>query len=313
MIRITLAAVLATTAQQATPPVAQEANQANPQSLEQNPVAAPAPAPAPAASPAPEPHRPPPGYELVFADEFNTGTQPDPDNWFYDDHRNAQGWYNNELQYYAVNRRENARIENGALIIEARKEDLSSARLNDFGGQEYTSARLTTQRRSAWTYGFFEVRAKLPCGRGTWPAIWMLPEDESITWPNGGEIDIMEHVGYEPGVIHHSVHTKAFNFSRGTQKTTSHDVPTACDRFHRYQLLWREDLLVFAVDDAPRFAFRKERDGNARWPFDQDMHLLLNIAVGGDWGGRKGVDDDRFPQAMIIDHVRVYQKPEESE
>jgi beta-glucanase (GH16 family) len=260
----------------------------------------------------PEPHRPPAGYELVFADEFSEGTRPDPAKWYYDTHRNAQGWYNNELQYYAADRPENARVENGMLIIEARREALGTARFSDFGGQDYTSARLTTQGRAAWTYGFYEVRAKLPCGRGTWPAIWMLPEDQSVEWPEGGEIDIMEHVGYEPGVIHHSVHTKAFNFARGTQKTTSHQVPSACDRFHRYQLLWTEDMLVFAVDDAPRFAFRKTNEGQARWPFDADMHLLLNIAVGGDWGGRKGIDDAAFPQAMMIDHVRVYQKSDQA-
>lgn len=259
-------------------------------------------------APAPEPHRPPAGYELVFADEFNEGTLPDPAKWSYDTHRNAVGWYNNELQYYSAERAENARIENGALVITARKEDMASARLSDFGGQKYTSTRLTTQGRAAWTYGFYEVRAKLPCGRGTWPAIWMLPEDPNVEWPEGGEIDIMEHVGYEPGVIHHSVHTKAFNFGKGTQKTTSHELPTACDAFHRYQLLWTPDMLVFAVDDAPRFAFKKTREGQARWPFNADMHLLLNIAVGGDWGGRKGVDDSAFPQSMVIDHVRVYQK-----
>lgn len=259
-----------------------------------------------------EPHRPPPGYELVFADEFNEGAAPDGAKWYYDTHRNASGWYNNELQYYSKERRENARIENGSLIIEARKEDLSSAQLSDFGGQKYTSARLTTQGRGAWTYGFFEVRAKLPCGRGTWPAIWMLPEDPDVVWPEGGEIDIMEHVGFEPGVIHHSVHTKAFNFGRGTQKTTSHTLETACDQFHRYQLLWQEEMLIFAVDDAPRFGFKKTRDGRARWPFDEEMHLILNIAIGGDWGGRKGVDDSAFSQVMEIDHVRVYQKMKET-
>ena len=260
-------------------------------------------------APATEPHRAPAGYELVFADEFDEGAQPDPAKWFYDTHRNAEGWYNNELQYYSDGRAENARIENGVLVLQARRERLDASGFPDFGGQDYTSARLTTQGRQAWTYGFFEVRAKLPCGRGTWPAIWLLPEDPDVVWPEGGEIDIMEHVGYEPGVIHHSVHTKAFNFGKGTQKTTSHELPTACDAFHRYQLLWTDSMLIFAVDDAPRFAFKKTRDGRARWPFDEDMHLLLNVAVGGDWGGRKGVDTDAFPQAMQVDYVRVYQKP----
>ncbi|QYU69144.1 glycoside hydrolase family 16 protein [Leptolyngbya sp. 15MV] len=260
------------------------------------------------AAPAHEPHRPPPGYELVFADEFDGDGLPDESRWTYDTYRNAQGWYNNELQYYAAARPENARIENGALVIEARRETLSDAA--DHGGQAYTSTRLTTQGKAAWTYGFYEVRAKLPCGRGTWPAIWMLPEDPSVVWPEGGEIDIMEHVGYEPGVIHHSIHTRAFNFGRGTQKTTSHTVATACERFHRYQLLWTPKGLMFAVDDEPKFLFEKRADGRARWPFDKPMHLLLNVAVGGDWGGRKGVDAQAFPRRMEIDHVRVYQLKE---
>jgi beta-glucanase (GH16 family) len=260
-----------------------------------------------ATTPAAEPHRPPVGYELVFADEFDAGSAPDPKRWRYDTHRNAQGWYNNEKQYYSDARPENGRIENGRLIIEARRESLSAAGLADFGGQKYTSARLISTGPGAWTYGFYEVRAKLPCGRGTWPAIWMLPADQAVKWPEGGEIDIMEHVGFDPGVIHHSVHTKAFNFSRGTQQTTSHQLPTACTTFHRYQLLWTATRLVFGVDDAPKFLFDKKREGNDRWPFDRSMNLLLNVAVGGDWGGRKGIDDTAFPARMEIDYVRVYQ------
>lgn len=254
------------------------------------------------------PHRAPAGYELVFADEFNTNGAPDPSKWSYDTRRNAEGWYNNELQYYAANRPENARIENGTLIIEARHDGASMADRADYSGQQYSSARLFTHGKAAWTYGFFEIRAKLPCGRGTWPAIWMLPEDPEVVWPEGGEIDIMEHVGYDPNVIHHSVHTKAFNFGRGTQKTTSHKLETACTNFHRYQLLWTAEGLLFGVDDAPKFAFKKLRSSKSRWPFDEPMHLLLNIAVGGDWGGRKGIDKDALPQRMQIDHVRVYQK-----
>lgn len=263
-------------------------------------------------TPAPQidPHRAPPGYTLVFVDEFSADGMPDPEKWGYDTHRNAIGWYNNELQYYAAERAENARVENGRLIIQARQETLNTSFASDFGGQKYTSARLFTQGKAAWTYGFFEIKAKLPCGRGTWPAIWMLPEDPDVVWPNGGEIDIMEHVGYEPNIIHHSVHTKAFNFGRGTQQTTQFELPTACAQFHRYQLLWTPKALIFGVDDKPRFAFRKKRSGQSRWPFDKPMHLLLNIAVGGDWGGRKGIDDDAFPQSMEIDHVRVYQLTE---
>ena len=252
-----------------------------------------------------EPHRAPAGYELVFADEFSEGTLPDPERWTYDTFRNAEGWFNNELQYYSANRAENARIENGRLVIEAQAEDLAPLRLADFGGQEYSSARLIS-RGEGFTYGFYEIRAKLPCQRGSWPAIWMLPADTSVVWPEGGEIDIMEHVGYEPGVVHTSVHTRAFNFQRGTQRTTSFPVETACEEFHRYQLLWTPERLVFAVDDAPRFLFEKVRADRSRWPFDEPMSLILNIAVGGDWGGRRGVDAAAFPARMEIDHVRVY-------
>lgn len=255
-----------------------------------------------------EPHRAPEGYALVFADEFDSGQAPDPARWDYAVERNAQGWFNNEKQYYSAGRPENARIENGSLIIEARRETLDKATHPDWGGQDYTSARVLTRGKAAWTYGFFEIRAKLPCGRGSWPAIWMLPEDPDVQWPDGGEIDIMEHVGYDPGVVHHSVHTKMFNFGRGTQKTTSYKLPSACDSFHRYQLLWTPDFLVMGVDDEPKFLFEKKVAGKARWPFDSPMHLLLNVAVGGDWGGRKGIDDNGFPARMEIDHVRVYQR-----
>lgn len=262
---------------------------------------------------APEPHRPPPGYALVFSDEFDQPGLPDPAKWDYDTHRNAKGWYNQERQYYAAARPENARVENGRLIIEARAESLAEAPPADWGGQRYTSARLFTKGKASWTFGFFEVRAKLPCGVGTWPAIWMLPEDPAVVWPEGGEIDIMEHVGYDPGVVHQTVHTKAFNFSRGSQKTTKFAVADACNAMHRYQLLWTPDFVLMGIDDQPKFMFRKVTGDRSRWPFDKPMHLILNIAVGGVWGGQKGVREDAFPARMEIDHVRVYQlAPERS-
>ena len=250
--------------------------------------------------------RVPAGFELVWSDEFETAGLPDPAKWKYDTHRNQDGWYNNEKQYYAAARLANSRVENGRLVIEAHKENLAAAGLADWGGQEYSSARLITQGLGDWTYGFFEIRAKLPCGRGTWPAIWMLPSDPDVVWPAGGEIDIMEHVGFEPGVIHHSIHTTAFNFSRGTQQTSKHELPTACDKMHKYQLLWAPNMLLFAVDDAPKFLFQKESDKQTRWPFDKPQHLLLNVAVGGTWGGQKGIDGAAFPARMEVDYVRVY-------
>jgi beta-glucanase (GH16 family) len=249
----------------------------------------------------------PEGFELVWSDEFDSSGLPDPTKWKYDTFRNEPGWFNNERQYYAASRPKNARVEAGSLILEAHQEDLATAGFPDWGGQEYSSSRLITQGLGDWTYGFFEIRAKLPCGRGTWPAIWMLPSDPDVVWPAGGEIDIMEHVGFEPGVIHHSIHTTAFNFSRGTQKTTQHVVPDACDAMHKYQLLWAPEILLFAVDDEPKFLVRKESDRRTRWPFDQPQHLLLNIAVGGTWGGQRGIDSDAFPARMEVDYVRVFQ------
>jgi beta-glucanase (GH16 family) len=255
-----------------------------------------------------EPDHAPAGYALVFGDEFNTGTMPDAAKWDYATERNAEGWFNQEKQYYARARPENARIENGRLIIEARAETLDPGKYPDWGGQKYTSARLLTRGKASWTFGFFEIRAKLPCGIGTWPAIWTLPEDPKVVWPNGGELDIMEHVGFVPGEINQTVHTKAFNFGSGTQKTTKFQVADACNAMHRYQMLWTPDFILMGVDDQPKFMFRKLKKDRARWPFDQPHHLLLNIAVGGSWGGQKGIRPDAFPAKMEVDYVRIYQR-----
>jgi beta-glucanase (GH16 family) len=250
---------------------------------------------------------PPTGYELVWADEFSGEGLPHPARWRYDTHRNRQGWYNNEQQYYSAGRLENSRVENGNLIIEARAERLDRAQFPDLGRQRYTSARLFTQGTQAWTYGFFEIRAKLPCGIGTWPAIWMLPEDSTLPWPKGGEIDIMEHVGHVPGEINQTVHTEAYNHILNTHRTAKFMIDDACQTMHRYQMLWTPTFIVTGVDGQPRFVFRSTPGDSARWPFNQPMHLLLNIAVGGDWGGQRGVRADAFPARLEIDYVRVYQ------
>ena len=159
----------------------------------------------------------PEGYRLIWNDEFDFDGLPDPTRWTYDVARNRDGWYNNELQYYSVGRRENARVEGGRLVIEARRERPDVATSPDSGGQEFTSARLVSRGLAQWTYGFFEVRAKVPCGRGTWPAAWLLPVAD-VTWPGGGEIDILEHVGHNPGVVHGTVHTTSYNHTRGTER-----------------------------------------------------------------------------------------------
>lgn len=239
-----------------------------------------------------------------FADEFD-GPRVDTRRWRFDTSRNAIGWANNERQYYAADRRENARIENGALVIEARAEKLDKTRFPDWGGQAYSSAKLVTRQKLG--FGFYEVRAKLPCGRGMWPAIWMLPDRGK--WPDMGEIDIMEMVGWDPNVVLGTLHTGAFNHVKGTQRGAKTTVPTACTAYHRYQLDWRPDVITIGVDDR---AFMRIRDdqpgGKAAWPFTEPFALILNLAVGGDWGGAKGIDDAALPQRMHVDYVRHWKR-----
>ncbi|HUG23443.1 glycoside hydrolase family 16 protein [Piscinibacter sp.] len=257
-----------------------------------------------AAAPSPVPDVPaggvPAGWRLVWADEFDVDGLPDAAKWDHDTYRNVAGWYNAELQYYAANRPENARVEGGKLVITARRERLSTAA--DFGGQDYTSARLVTRGRADWTYGFFEVRAKLPCGMGTWPAIWML--GSLGTWPADGEIDIMEQRGNAPGTILGHAHMKAHHGSTGRGSTTQ--VNDTCNSFHNYQVHWTADAIAWGVDDATYFRYVKLPGATyATWPFDFPQHLLMNIAVGGHLGGTP--DASVFPARMEVDYVRVYQ------
>ena len=241
----------------------------------------------------------PKGYKLVWSDEFDKPGLPDASKWGYDTSRNADGWYNNELQYYAENRLENERVENGQLIITARKEKLGSA--PDYGGQSYTSARLLTRDKAAWTYGFFEVRAILPCGRGTWPAIWTLGTGGA--WPDDGELDIMEQVGKEPAKIFGTTHS---TLSGGMGIGGDTNLPDACTAFHNYQMTWTADHIMFGVDNVNYFEFKKATDATyAIWPFDKPQFMILNLAIGGNLGGP--VDDNIFPAQMKIDYVRVYQ------
>lgn len=240
-----------------------------------------------------------------FADEFADAAV-DRRTWRFDTSRNAMGWSNGERQYYADGRPANARVEDGALVIEARVERLSKAQVRDWGGQDYTSARLVT--RVPLGPGFFEVRAKLPCGRGIWPAIWM--RAPYGRWPDSGEIDIMEMVGWKPGVVHSTLHTAAFNHARNTQRGAQRQVPTACTEFHRYQLDWRADTITVGVDGRAFMRIDNDQPGGAdAWPFTRAFNLILNVAVGGDWAGQEGVDDAAFPQRMSIDYVRHWTRP----
>ncbi len=236
---------------------------------------------------------------MVWAEEFNVDGLPDATRWTYDTERNRLGWYNNELQYYSGPRLDNAQVSAGKLRITARRESLSTA--PDWGGQRYTSTRLITRGKAAWTYGFFEIRAKLPCGRGTWPAIWTL--GSGGVWPDDGEIDIMEQVGSNPSRVFGTVHT--LGGSGGASQGAATQISDACTAFHDYQLHWTADEIAIGVDGVVYFRYPNPRSGRRLWPFDQSQYLLLNIAIGGVLGGT--VDDSIFPVVMEIEHVRVWQ------
>lgn len=237
------------------------------------------------------------GWTLVWNDEFD-GATIDPKKWGYD--IGGSGWGNNELQYY-TDRKENSFIENGRLVIRTQKEE--------YGGRHYTSARMVTKYRGDWLYGHFEIRAKLPYGVGTWPAIWMLPTDWIYGgWPASGEIDIMEHVGYDPNVIHGSTHCQKYYFKIGTQKTATVTIPNVSNEFHTYAIEWFPEKIDFFIDGAKYFSSSNDSTGWQGWPFDKRFHLILNIAFGGDWGGAKGIDESILPQRMDVDYVRVYKK-----
>ena len=248
----------------------------------------------------------PANARLVWQDEFN-GTGLDPRKWQYDTARNKVGWHNRERQYYSAGRNKNLRVANGRLIIEARHEKLDPTRFPDWGGQDYTSARIFS-KGSGWTYGFYEVRAKLPCARGTWPAIWMLPVDMK-QWPNDGEIDIMEQVGAEPNLIYATLHTKLFNHVLKTQRSAQKLVPTSCSAFHVYQLDWRPDSMTIGVDGRGILRVLNDQPGGkGAWPFNAPYKMILNLAIGGDWAGAKGIDDAAMPQRMEVDYFRVWQE-----
>jgi beta-glucanase (GH16 family) len=238
-------------------------------------------------------------YEWVFentaswTEEFNTDGAPDASKWSYD--IGGHGWGNNELQYYTDGL--NASVNSGVLTITAKKEQLA--------GKTYTSARMVTKNKADWMYGRFEIRAKLPKGRGTWPAIWMLPTESVYgVWPNSGEIDIMEHVGYDLNNVHFTLHANAFFGANG--KGGSKIISGATDEFHIYRLDWASYGISGYFDNEKVFEYTNPNSGYASWPYDKKFHMLLNIAVGGSWGGAQGVDDTIFPATMQIDYVRVY-------
>jgi len=240
-------------------------------------------------------------YKLVWQDEFDYSGLPDSTKWWFDTEGNDAGWGNNEAQQYTVKRLENANVENGILNVTALKED--------FRDKKYTSARLIT--KADWKYGRFETRAKLPAGRGTWAAIWMMPGGWSFNdgnWPDVGEFDIMEHVGHESGVIHASAHSRDYQWQKGTQQTDTIHINDATAEFHSYIWEWTPEVVKAYVDDQLFFEYKNEGLGEIKWPYEKPFYLILNVAVGGAWGSMKGIDNEAFPQTMEVEYVRVYQK-----
>lgn len=233
--------------------------------------------------------------QLIFSEEFDYTGAPDSSKWTYDIGRGSGGWGNNESQYY-TSRSDNVVVENGVLKITAKKES--------YGGAAYTSTRMKTQGKFDFTYGKVEVRAKLPEGGGTWPAIWLLGSNiTTVGWPACGEIDIMEHVGNNPGRIISAIHTPS---SHGdTQNKAQKAVPNATKEFHVYGLEWTPEKLKFTIDGIGYYTYNPVNKDASTWPFDSDQFIILNIAVGGTLGGN--IDPDFTADTMEVDYVRVYQ------
>jgi beta-glucanase (GH16 family) len=249
------------------------------------------------------PHR---NWTLVWSDEFNEpdGSPIDPHKWVFD--TGGNGFGNNELEYY-TGRPENAFIQSGTLVIRALKEEYTGP---DGVTREYTSARLKTQGRFSQKYGRFEARIKIPYGQGLWPAFWMLGDDiNKVGWPKCGEIDIMENIGKEPGIVHGTIHGPGYSGAAGPEAryTLPFDQAFARD-FHIYAVEWDRDGIRFYVDDH-LYVTRTPSDVPPahKWVFNQPFFLLLNVAVGGDWPGSPDASST-FPQIMLVDYVRVYRK-----
>ena len=243
------------------------------------------------------------GWELIWSDEFNGQGLPDTTKWTFD--IGNWGWGNNELQYYTAGRLENARQENGTLIMEARKND---------HGYPWSSSRLTTRGKASFLYGKIEFRAKVPVGRGSWAAGWLLGDNyiDELSWPYCGEIDVLENVGYEldpntgNGKTHASIHCGAYYFKLNNQPTAIVDVENMNNDFHIYTIEWIPKSITISVDGRKYFDYH-DTSNKLSWPFDKPQNLILDLAIGGGWGGARGIDSTLTSQKMIVDYVRVYE------
>jgi beta-glucanase (GH16 family) len=239
-----------------------------------------------------------PGYALVWNDEFS-GTSLDLNNWNHEIGNGSNGWGNNELEYY-TNSTKNTFVSNGNLIIEARKESIS--------GFNYSSGRMTTQNKKTFKFGRIDIRAKLPVGKGIWPALWMLGTNiTSVSWPACGEIDIMELIGTYPGRTHGTMHWKPVT-GTNTSKGAAYNLPSGdfSNQFHVFSIIWTQDTLKWLVDDQLFLTTTKADVGAANYPFNEPEFLIFNVAVGGNWPGSPDASTT-FPQRMFVDYVRVFQ------
>lgn len=242
-------------------------------------------------------------WQLVWSDEFD---QPELDEskWTYD--VGNWGWGNNELQYYTERRPENARIEDGVLVIEARKNDMDQA---------WTSARLTTRGKVSFLYGKIEFKAMVPREKGNWAAGWTLGDDyiDELSWPYCGEIDILESVGYEvdnetgDGIAHATVHTPAYYFKINNQISSTTPVANIAGTYHTYSVEWTPTEVRAYVDGEQYYVYDKNAN-DLEWPFNKPQNLILNLAMGGGWGGAKGMDETVTSQMFLVDYVRVYEQ-----
>lgn len=241
-------------------------------------------------------------WQLVWSDEFDA-EELDQEKWSYQhgtgEEQGLTGWGNNELQYYTDDE-ENVFLEDGRLHIVAHQEN--------YEGMEYTSGRILTREKGDWKFGKIEVRAKLPQGQGIWPAIWMLPTENVYGgWPKSGEIDIMEMVGHEPETIHGTVHYGPdWPDNEYTGTPFSLDDGTFADEFHTFAIEWEEDQIKWIVDGNEFYSVTPDTLEPRQYPFNEEFHLILNLAVGGNWPGNPDKTTE-FPQSMVVDYVRVYQ------
>ncbi|MBU2525537.1 MAG: glycoside hydrolase family 16 protein [Bacteroidetes bacterium] len=243
---------------------------------------------------------------LVWSDEFDSGSKPNTTYWDYE-----LGYQrNNELQTYTDDFK-NVRLEDGYLVLEAHRGQTSKAKRGKSVNTTYTSGSITTQNRLQWQYGYFEFRMKFPQGKGLWPAVWMINDlYHTAAHKDKGEIDIVEYVGYNENRVIHAIHVGTVGHRSYATRVGQSKISKPHTDFHLFGLLWTPKKLIFLQDGKRVFVvLKKDLKKKSSWPFDQPFHLKINLAVGGSLGGKEGVNADIFPQKMLIDYIRVYQKP----